>query len=189
MALIHKANQYEACQFKLDWRDPLSAFLVLDVNTDKATSLRFLPASVYLSPTFSSSSFGLGGGHTACRRPGVRSSLSVGDVTSVCGEIINMQTCQHVSWLCNDSAPICVIIVFHLCTKHMCNLYVFSYISLRGTFDFHAGGFGDSLKNRPQIFLVILDFLFHCLQIHIFCFFLLDTFGAKDALEGFVGQI
>lgn len=44
------------------------------------------PASVYLSPTFSSSSLGLGGGHTACRRPGVRSSLSVGEVSSVCGQ-------------------------------------------------------------------------------------------------------
>ena len=41
------------------------------------------PASVYLSPTFSSSSLGLGGGQMAWRRRGVRSSLSVGEVTSV----------------------------------------------------------------------------------------------------------
>lgn len=28
-ALIHKANQCEVCQCKLDWPDPQSAFLVL----------------------------------------------------------------------------------------------------------------------------------------------------------------
>lgn len=39
-------------------------------------------ASVYLSPTFSSSSLGLGGGQMAWSRPGVRSSLSAGEVTS-----------------------------------------------------------------------------------------------------------
>lgn len=41
-----------------------------------------LPASVYRSPTFSSSSLGLGGGQIAWSRPGVLSSLSVGEQTS-----------------------------------------------------------------------------------------------------------
>lgn len=64
---------------RLDWYAPPSAIL-LPVQRQSVA----LPASVYLSPTFSSSSLGLGGGHTAWRRPGVRSSLSVGDATSAC---------------------------------------------------------------------------------------------------------
>lgn len=35
-ALIHKYNWSEVCQCKLDWHDPLSAFLVLDVKTDNS---------------------------------------------------------------------------------------------------------------------------------------------------------
>lgn len=87
MALIHKADRCEVCQCEPDCCDHPSTFLQWTQTTaSEAISLWLSPASVYLSPTFSSSSLVLGGGHTACRRPGVRSSLSAGDVTSVCGE-------------------------------------------------------------------------------------------------------
>ena len=33
VALIHKANQCAVCHRRLDWHDPLSAFLFLNVNT------------------------------------------------------------------------------------------------------------------------------------------------------------
>lgn len=85
--LIRNANRCEMYPFKWVWHDP-----VCIPDHESRQSLRFSPASVYFSPTFSSSSLGLGGGHTACRRPGVRSSLSVGDTTSVCGE-----TTKHIT--------------------------------------------------------------------------------------------